>query len=135
MPEAGRGTTSHGLRRSLENSDHAWLIEMIDWRAQPQRSAAKLAWLVIAATLACPVIIFGTLYALVFALQGVPIPYPNSEIYGERMSVAFLISAFLPVFLAGLLAAFVQGRFVAASRREVSKFPELALFGKKAPTL
>jgi hypothetical protein len=102
------------LSDRLLASDYAPLVEMIDWEATPRRSLTRVYGMALLAGFCCAITLIGV------------------------ASVASMSTPIGPV-LSGLLVFVVGGNIITSivrgARRELSKFPETALFGAKAPVL
>lgn len=133
----------HGLREVLAGSPHAWLIDMADWDDTPRRSPALLAFLVILSVLAFPVVVACVAGMVMLGRTIWPTPEPLPLVYADyanransfSVDGALQFAGYWPILLVALAGAYATSWCVAAARRELSKFPELALFGPKAPTL
>lgn len=147
--ELGNGSSAtkvHGLRRAIAGTSYAWLVDMIDWEDTPQRSTAVLTFWVISAVLAFPLVVAGVSGAVMIARSVWPAPAPDPYGYSYPdyfapqtpvlgVDSVLQYAGYWPVLLVAIAGAYLTSWCVAAARRELSKFPELALFGAKAPTL
>jgi hypothetical protein len=136
----------HDLKRSLQGSPFAWLIQKIDWKATPRRSKWMAVFWIVVAVLSFPLVITAS-FGLMFWLNGLGHPTAEAIPDGADAWAKFLRDAdmtsaimslsldFWPAFVTATAGALIMSWAVASAGRELSKFPETALFGTKAPNL
>lgn len=128
LPDLSRGKSANDLRHALEGTSHAWLNDMIHWEDAPRRSVGTLARFAILATVALPLIVGATAAAVAGLVMFVAPAVGIDSWLAEYFAV-------VPMAGAMILGIYATTSAAARARQELSKFPELALFGANAPTL